>query len=175
MNVNRFTLCLCSSLLADNSRNTEFITSALAPFVPLMDEREAKIVPLEASFGRPISCPWEKTFEKSHDWMCKYMSLCTPTANGLVRIRFTNARIWVLPLSRSMHGRSFDPCAWQIRDHNRYLLADVRFRPCLPLHGRDLATCTWIDAFFHMSEWQLHRNSSVFPISHVLSLSADRD
>ena len=43
----------------------------------------------------------------------------------------------VLPLSRSLHIQPVDPCALQVRKHNRYLLADVLF--CL-LHGISLVT-----------------------------------
>ena len=62
----------------------------------------------------------------------------------------------VLPLSRSLHVWSFDPCAWRIREHNHCLHADVCFRLCLPVAWeRACDLHLWVDVFFYLSKQQL--------------------
>ena len=59
----------------------------------------------------------------------------------------------VLPLSRSLHIQSTDPCALQVRKHNRYLLADVRFCLCLPVAwDRSCDLRLRVGAFPYLSE-----------------------
>ena len=54
------------------------------------------------------------------------------------------------PLSRSLHNQPIDPCALQVRKHNRDLFAEVRSCLCLPVAWDGLG------AFLHLSEYQLH-------------------
>ena len=84
------------------------MTPALAPLVPKIDRREAKIAPLVASpFG-----------------ICAHQLRTMLWESALPAEDLRE----VLPLSQGLHVRSFDTCAWRVREHNHYLLADVSFR-----------------------------------------------